>query len=157
MELDETKLPVKIRQVRRARIFWYLIIIALFAGAYFVSGWLRIGVIALAALMLIIFEIIRRVNALIIDDTKVVLSSGLLNVHTTAVYYSEITDIKISQNLWERILNYGKIYVSTSGHSEYELVEYNIPSPHKIRELIEQVRHTHIRGTSKAQPSGQPS
>lgn len=157
MELDETKLPVKIRQVRRARIFWYLIIIALFAGAYFVSGWLRIGAIALAALMLIIFEIIRRVNALIIDDTKVVLSSGLLSVHTTAVYYSEITDIKISQNLWERILNYGKIYVNTPGHSEYELVERNIPSPHKIRELIEQVRRTHVRGTSKAQPSGQQS
>jgi uncharacterized membrane protein YdbT with pleckstrin-like domain len=149
MALDETKLPVKIRQTRRARIFWYLLIIGILAGAYFLSGWPRIGAIALAALILIIVEITRIVNAVIIDDAKLTLSSGLLNVHTITVYYSEITDIKISQNLWERILNYGKIYVNTSGRTEYELVERNIPRPHKVRELIEQIRHTHIRDIRK--------
>ena len=152
MKLDETKLPVKIRQTRRARIFWYLVIIALLAGAYFASGLLRTCAIALAALILIIAEIARRVNALVIDEARVTLSSGLFNVHTTAVYYSEITDIKISQNVWERILNYGKIYVNTPGHGEYELVERNIPSPHKARDLIEQIRRTHVRGIRKAQP-----
>jgi uncharacterized membrane protein YdbT with pleckstrin-like domain len=149
MRLDTTKLPVIIRQTRRARIFWYLLGIAILAAAYFVSGWLRTGAIALGVLVLIILEITRKVNALIIDDSKVTLSSGLLNVHTTAVYYSEITDIKISQNLWERILNYGKIYINTPGHGEYELVERNLPSPHDIRDFIEQIRHTHIRAIRK--------
>ncbi len=30
-----------------------------------------------------------------------------------------------------------------------ELVERNLPSPHDIRDFIEQVRHTHIRGIRK--------
>lgn len=148
--LDEKKLPIKIRQTRRARIFWYLLVIALFAGAYFASGWIRIIAITLATILLIISEITRTVNTLIIGDSKVTLSSGFLSVHTVSVYYSEITDIKISQTLWERILNYGKIYVNTPGHSDYKLVERDIPSPHKVRDMIEQVRRTHIRAIRKA-------
>ncbi len=149
MKLDATKLPIKIRQARKARIFWYLLGIAILAAAYFVSGWLRTGAAALAVLIFIAVEITRIINALVIDDAKVTLSTGFLTTHTTAVYYSEITDIKISQTIWERILDYGKIYINTPGHGEYELVERNIPSPHDVRDFIEQMRHTHIRNIRK--------
>lgn len=152
MKLDATKLPIKIRQTRRARIFYYLIIIALLAGAYFLGGWPAIALAALAAVLLIVAEISRLVNVIIIEQNKVTLSSGLLNVHTTTVYYSEITDIKITQSIWERLLNYGEIYVNTASHEEYELVEKNMPRPQLLRKFVDDLKHAYLASVGSRQP-----
>ncbi|MEM4240170.1 MAG: PH domain-containing protein [Candidatus Woesearchaeota archaeon] len=149
MNVEEIKLPLRVRQTRRARILWYLVVIGLFAGAYFLSGWLRIGLAGIGAFVLLILESARRINMITVDEAKVTLRTGFLNVHSTSVYYSEITDINISQNIWERLLDYGKIYVNTPSHGEYRLVERNIPNPHVVRDLIEMIRHAHLRSIRK--------
>ena len=141
MKLDPTRLPVTIKQARRARMLSYFLILALAASAIVLGGWLAVVLGALALLILVAIEIKRQINAIIVDRDKVTLSTGLITVHTTSVYYREITDIKISQNPWERMLNYGKIYVNTPGHGEYELVEAKIPSPHELRNFIEALKH----------------
>jgi len=143
MALNESKLPIKIRQARRARIFYYLIAIALAIVAFQLGGIFQLPLIIIASLFLITAEVIRFVNVIVVDRNKIVISSGIFSTHTISVYYDDITDIAVHQNLWERILGIGSISVNTPGHSEYELTEHNLSSPAKIREFIEKLEHSH--------------
>lgn len=141
MKLDPNKLPIKIRQARRARLPAYLLVVGLGVSAIIIGGWLGVasGIFALAILVLV--ELKRSVNAIHIDSKKITLCTGLFSAHTTTVYYQEITDIKISQNVWERLIDTGTIYVNTPGHGEYELMEKKLPNPHRLRNFIEDLKH----------------
>lgn len=143
MNLDTKKLPTTIGQTRKARLIYYLMILMLLVIAYKFKDSVIIGLpsIALACIMLILIEFARIMNTLNIDKNHVTMRTGMIKTHSTTVYYDRITDIKISQNLIEMMLNYGNIYVNTPGHDEYEIVIGKMPNPHKIREFIEELKH----------------
>lgn len=148
MHLSLEHIPIRIKAPRRAFLFQYLGILVLIAVTLWVGyrfGWNVLAAVPaiLGVIWLVIIEIARFVNTLTVDRNKLVLSSGLLSVHTTTVYYDNITDIKISQNVWERLLRYGKVFVNTPGHGEYEIFIAHMPSPHQLRDFMERLEHAH--------------
>ena len=144
MKLDATRLPITIRQPRRARILWYFLPLLFVVSSIFIGGWIRIIFISLAVIILIVVEISRLVYVLIIDPNKISLRSGLINIDTASLYYNTITDIKISQNLWERLFRFGKLYVNTPGRSEYEIMHEKTPNPHAVRIFVEKLKNAYL-------------
>ncbi|MBI4450903.1 PH domain-containing protein [Candidatus Woesearchaeota archaeon] len=141
MPIDAGKLPVTIRQCRRARLFRYMIALGCLAAVFFAPQTIGIASATVGVILLLALEFIRTLNAVEIDRQKVTLSVGFFSVHTTTVYYEKVTDIRISQTLWQRLLRYGTIYVNTAGHNEYEIMETRLPNPHALRTLIESLKH----------------
>jgi uncharacterized membrane protein YdbT with pleckstrin-like domain len=154
MRLSEDRLPTGVLQARRGYLFGYLFSLALIvlaalgllqrllpqvpALAYGIAG--GIGVVWLAGL-----EINRLVNRLRIHKDKLELGKGLLSVTHVTLYYAQITDVRIYQSLWQRLLRYGTIYFNTAGDDEYELFLDKVSDPHAVRVFIEQMKQRHER------------
>jgi uncharacterized membrane protein YdbT with pleckstrin-like domain len=152
MRLREDRLPITLRQTRRGYLFSYLLAFVLIglgaAGLY--SGTLPvlhpvfywfIGGGGFAWLLGL--EVNRLMNSLRMEKDRVTLQKGILSIEHIVVYYDKLTDVRIYQSLWARIMAYGSIYLNTPGHGEggeYELFLDKIPSPHRVRAFIEELR-----------------
>ncbi|MEK6835945.1 MAG: PH domain-containing protein [Nanoarchaeota archaeon] len=150
--LSEEKLPIKIKQTRRAYFFRYIIVIVLIVFAFLgifsnvlfeISKVIYLSTGILGFILLIWLEINLLINSIVIDENKVTSSYGVIKVKKTSVYYHQITDIKITQSLRQRLLNYGAIHINTPGHEGYEIVFDKISNPHAIRDFIEKLEHKH--------------
>jgi membrane protein YdbS with pleckstrin-like domain len=147
MRLSEGRLPITVRQTRRAYLLSYLLALALLVlgvlglltdrlpswvpqAASWAAG--SIGIVWLIGL-----EINLQINRLRIEPDHVTLQKGLFSIEHVTVYYAKVTDVRIYQSLWARIMNYGSVFLNTAGNAEYELFLDKVPSPHQIRQFLE--------------------
>ena len=56
---------------------------------------------------------------------------------------SKITDTRVSQGVWQRLLGYGNVQISTAGSSGYEVNFININNPYYVKTQIDDLIEKH--------------
>ena len=92
-------------------------------------------VFALAALQLLIWWVSTRTDHLQITDEEILRTHGLLSKQYTEIGMGSVRTIRVSQSLFQRIMNAGDIAVFTAGDVP-ELLVRGLPQPDRIRELV---------------------
>ncbi len=98
-------------------------ILLLAAGVYYVFWWLSC-----------------RATRLTVTDRKVMLRRGLLTKDVNEIRHDDVRNVRVVQNLLQRLLGVGNIGISTAGQSGVEIEVNGLPNPHRVREIINQNR-----------------
>ena len=85
-------------------------------------------------------------TSLVITDRRVTLRQGLLSKDTNDVLIADIRNVKVRQNLLQRIFGVGTVAVSTSGQSDMEIEVHGVPAPERINAIIDD-RRTALRAS----------
>ncbi|MBN1385921.1 PH domain-containing protein [Candidatus Woesearchaeota archaeon] len=72
-----------------------------------------------------------------ISESSLVMDEGILNKHHLTIRYPNITEIGVTQNFFARMLNYGNLYIRTSGASQKEFRIDKISHPIHVKNIIE--------------------
>jgi uncharacterized membrane protein YdbT with pleckstrin-like domain len=75
----------------------------------------------------------------IVDDDRLTLKQGLLNTNVNDVLLYRILDIKMTQNLFQKMFGVGTITLYTADKSQEELIILNIKQPEKVRRYLSQL------------------
>ncbi len=79
---------------------------------------------------------------LTVTDEQTVLLHGILSNHTTEVYHDDVRLVTVSQGIFGRMLDTGDIGIATAGHAGVEIEVSGIPSPNRVKEIIQARRQT---------------
>ena len=71
-----------------------------------------------------------------LSEDRLFLRRGFLNVKQDEVILYRVRDIRITQNLWQRIFGVGTITVVSTDKSIPQLVIKNVKQPWEVKELI---------------------
>jgi len=77
-----------------------------------------------------------------LTDKRIIALIGFVNKKVISVDYKNITDLNIKQNLFERWLKIGNIYVNTAGSTEKELILKNIQHPEEVVRKINEFKYS---------------
>jgi uncharacterized membrane protein YdbT with pleckstrin-like domain len=87
---------------------------------------------------LLLPEVARSWQTCVVKKNKIELTSGVIRKRHRKFFTNTVTDIHVRQNLWQRLLNYGTIKVSSfSQHGEIRLG--NVDNPHDCVVQIEKI------------------
>jgi uncharacterized membrane protein YdbT with pleckstrin-like domain len=79
-------------------------------------------------------------TSLTVTEDRVSLRKGILSKYTNDVLISDIRNVIVGQNLFQRILGVGSIGVSTAAQSGLEIEVSGLPNPQKVRAIIDEQR-----------------
>ncbi len=79
-------------------------------------------------------------TTLIVTNERVTLRKGILSKHTNEVYHTDIRNVQVSQGIFQRMFGVGTIGIATAGHGDIEIVVKGIPTPERVKSLIDQYR-----------------
>lgn len=79
-------------------------------------------------------------TSLVITDRRVTLRQGLLSKDTNDVLIADIRNVKVRQNLLQRIFGVGTVAFSTSGQSDMEIEVHGVRAPERIKAIIDDRR-----------------
>jgi len=85
-------------------------------------------------------------TSLVITERRITLRQGLLSKDTNDVLIADIRNVKVRQNLLQRIFGVGTIAVSTSGQSDMEIEVHGVRAPERIKAIIDD-RRTALRAS----------
>lgn len=128
-----------------------------FVKSYLVAAALTLGIVALTALplelpfsnfyILILLvvplgivaksEAERRFIKYFITSQKVIERRGILSQTTESTMYENITDVKLSKNINERIFDVGDLKVNTAGHDGATIRLRGLKDPEQYKRTIE--------------------
>lgn len=77
---------------------------------------------------------------IIISNKRTVRYEGIVRRHTTEVLHDHVRSVDINQSLLQRIFNVGSIGIDSAGQDGIEIEVRDIPSPYRIKEIIDQHR-----------------
>lgn len=80
----------------------------------------------------------------ILTDRKLILSSGVLNKQFKVIPLDQVNDISGSQNVWERVFNYGDLVIESAGEFGQQPFT-NIGNPREVRALILERRNAFLQ------------
>ncbi|MBK1722707.1 PH domain-containing protein [Thiocystis violacea] len=93
-----------------------------------------IGIFALSTLQLLSWWVSARADRLVITEDELIWTHGLLSKQYTEINMSSVRTVRVTQSLFQRIMNAGDITVFTAGDTP-ELFVRGLPDPGAIREL----------------------
>ena len=85
-------------------------------------------------------------TSLVITERRITLRQGLLSKDTNDVLIADIRNVKVRQNLLQRIFGVGTVAVSTSGQSDMEIEVHGVRAPERIKAIIDD-RRTALRAS----------
>ncbi|NEX21577.1 PH domain-containing protein [Thiorhodococcus mannitoliphagus] len=94
-----------------------------------------IGVFALSTLQLLTWWVSARSDRLVITDDELIWTHGLLSKQYTEINMASVRTVRVSQSLFQRIMNAGDVTVFTAGDNP-ELFVRGLPDPGEVRELV---------------------
>ncbi len=97
-------------------------------------------VLGLALVSLVSPEIYRVMHRYKITPSKLIVINGLIQQQKKHVYFYSlgfVPDINVRQSRFQRLLNYGTIFMHSSGIGSFEVKDVN--TPHKIMEELERL------------------
>jgi len=139
----------KRRKLVERKPFFPVSILVLVAGAWIALFWFRnsegfsrlwSALVWIAFVVVIVGWLIYPVFAwffahFVLTDRRLLLSTGILNKKTMALPLEMLNDIKTSQNVWERLFNYGDVVMETAGEFGQQPFT-NIGKPLEVKKLI---------------------
>lgn len=96
--------------------------------------------ILMASVSLISWRIRTLGESLRVTNKRTIQRRGLFSKATSEVLHDNIRNITISQSFWERIWRVGTIGIASAGQEGIEIQIASIPSPDKVREVIDLYR-----------------
>ena len=136
---------MKVRTSRKVYLFLYLMIFVLILAVIFIkykglpiNNYVLILVVVFIVLVIKYTEIHRFSKWYEVNENSLVHKEGILSKKIKNLDLSAISDIDISQNLWQRFLGYGSINVrlfSDVSHTEIK----NINDPAKFGNFLEKM------------------
>ena len=97
--------------------------------------WWFLGLFVLAALLDMAVK--RLSTTLIVRPDEVALEKGILKRESIEIGARSIRTVQVTQGIVQRMLNIGDISIASSGTDNYEIRIANMPSPHEIRNQIQ--------------------
>ena len=81
---------------------------------------------------------LKRVSTtLIVRPDEVALEKGILKRESIEIGMRSIRTVQVTQRIMQRLLNVGDIAIASSGTDNYEIRIPNMPSPHDVRNQIQ--------------------
>ena len=106
----------------------------------FILSILLIAVYGLGLLILLFWWLKVLGTTLIVTDERVTLRKGILSKHTNEVYHTDIRNVQIKQGILQRMFGVGTIGISSAGQGAIEIEVAGLPTPQKIKDIIDQHR-----------------
>ncbi|MBN2051985.1 PH domain-containing protein [Candidatus Woesearchaeota archaeon] len=156
LDSDE-KIIYFFRPSRRSYIFQYIgaTIIFLFVLFLILSSitigkgiWVKILFVISILLLIIPLVVIGKLEYKIfirryaLTTQRLMYSRGLFTEAFKSVMYNSITDVSLEQNLLDRILNTGTLYIETAGSEKYEIRFKKIAKPFLVKKKISDLTPT---------------
>jgi len=82
---------------------------------------------------------------LTVTDQRVTLRKGILSKYTNDVMISDIRNVQVGQNLFQRLFGVGSLGISSAGQGGMEIEVNGIPNPQKVKTVIDDCRAKHRR------------
>ncbi len=80
-------------------------------------------------------------NVYAFTNKRVLIYRGWLSTATVSIDYFKITDIKVREPFFERILaRSGELHINTAGTSETEVSLRHIDSPYQVKKILDEIR-----------------
>ncbi|WP_437186081.1 PH domain-containing protein [Planctomicrobium sp. SH668] len=79
-------------------------------------------------------------TTLTVTTTRTILQRSFFSFSTTEVRHSDVRNIQVTQSLGQRLANSGRIKLSTSGQSGFEIEINGIDNPMHVKSLIDKCR-----------------
>jgi hypothetical protein len=77
---------------------------------------------------------------LVISNKRTVREEGIITRTTSEVLHDHVRNVEIRQSFLQRITNVGWIGISSAGQDDIEIQVKDIPSPYRIKKLIDEYR-----------------
>jgi uncharacterized membrane protein YdbT with pleckstrin-like domain len=103
-------------------------------------GGLGVLLVPILILVYLIWWLSCRATRLVITDRRVTLRRGLLRKDLNEVRHVDIRNVRVSQGLLQRMLGVGSVAISTSAQGDIEIAVSGIPSPHRVRVIVDEQR-----------------
>ena len=71
-----------------------------------------------------------------LSEDRLFLRKGFLNIKQDEIVLYRVRDLRVTQNLWQRIFGVGTIHVVSTDKSIPELFIKNVKQPFEVKELI---------------------
>jgi hypothetical protein len=148
----EQRVMVVRQAMFRSRPFLFLVLLILLLGGAGVAvyfglvtkqmayAWPGVGAAVLGLLGFIIWVVWTHTISLEITNKRTIERKGLFSRFTSEVRHQDIRNIQVTQSLFDRLMGVGRIGISSAGQDEIEIVADDIPSPHRLREVIDLYR-----------------
>lgn len=91
--------------------------------------------VGVGILLLLYWYLQTKTDKLIIKDDEIAWIHGLISKQYTEINMSSVRTVRISQSLFQRIVNAGNVEIYTAGDNP-EVVIKGLPDPDDIREYI---------------------
>jgi hypothetical protein len=148
----ETRVMLVRPVVFRSRPLRSLLVLALMiagAAGIVTVGWVRpmmmlawaSGAALGAGLVTVLaWKVATLTESLEITNKRTVERRGLLSKATTEVLHDHVRNVQITQTMWQRVWGIGRVGLSSSAQDDVEIVMNGLPSPEKIKRVIDLYR-----------------
>lgn len=129
---------------RKSKISRYVLIFILLAAApaayafYPAYSYVSVILLSLGILILLMSEILLFRCRLYVTNHAVSERTGLLSKKLKSLDMDDIINITITQSVWQRLLRYGEIHISTADLKEEDIIFPCIASPYKAKKAVEE-------------------
>lgn len=148
--LDESKLPIKVKQSRLGYMKWYthgvfwlglgIALMTFFWGSWIL--WIGVLPVIVGLKMFVIVELKSRTHTMTIYEDKITLSNGAMSKsHKTAPFHN-ISDLHTHQTFKQRMLGYGTLNITTQGGQD-EINFHNLRDPHEYNDFLLDLAYKH--------------
>jgi uncharacterized membrane protein YdbT with pleckstrin-like domain len=97
------------------------------------------GVMALiSGFFLAKWFIASRMQSLTLTSERLIYRYGIIHRGTSEMRYEDIRNMKLNQNIVERLLGFGDMALSSAGQDDMEIVINDIPRPQQVADYIRQ-------------------
>jgi hypothetical protein len=136
----------------RARPFLFLLLVVVLlggvaAGVYFgfwtkqmPYAWGGVGAAALGLAAFVVWKLRTMETSLEITSKRTIERKGLFSRFTSEVRHQDIRNLQVTQSFFERLMGVGRIGISSAGQDDVEIVADDVPSPDRIRQIIDLYR-----------------
>ncbi len=126
-------------------VVWFLLVVggASFGAAVIPAGRqqgiYRMGIIALAVVLLVVFVLVPllrwRTTHYVISTHRLLFREGIMSRRGRDIGLSRITDVSYRQTLWDRIINSGTLTIESAGDSGATVLK-QIPDSEGVQQLL---------------------
>lgn len=87
------------------------------------------------------FFYLRKANIYAFTNKRVLIHKGWLSTSLVSIDYHKITDIYVSEGIFQKILTKsGTIAIDTAGTGGEEIVLNNVANPYKLKKLLDELK-----------------
>ena len=79
-------------------------------------------------------------TSLVVTDQRVTLMQGILSKYTNDVLIADIRNVRVGQNIFQRLFGVGNVALSTSGQADMEIAVNGLPDPQRVKKIIDDCR-----------------